>query len=252
MKISIITVCFNSATTISESIQSVLSQTYPDIEYIIVDGDSKDDTMKTIESYSEGINKIISEKDRGIYDAMNKGIRASTGDVIGFLNSDDIFNTNDIIQKIANEFESSDIEAVYGELVLVDPFDLSKVIRYWKPGPYINGSCLKGWMPPHPTFYARRTTLLAVGGFNIQYRLQADVDLMIRLFEIRKISSIYIPTLFVRQRFGGATTGSILNILRGNMEAALSFSRNGFGFPFLFIFNKIMNRIPQFFKRPPP
>lgn len=251
MKISIITVCFNSEKTILDAINSVKSQNYEPIEYIVIDGASKDRTIEIINSNRVGINKLISEPDLGIYDAMNKGINLASGEIIGFLNSDDVYYDSRVLEKIANAFmRDPSLDAVYGDLLMVSPSDLSKVIRYWRPGSYSHGLCLRGWIPPHPTFYVKRSILLRAGGFDLRYKLQSDVDLMMRLFEIIGISSIYLPSIFVNQRFGGATTGNPINILRGNLEAILSFRRNGFGFGFSFVIKKILSRLGQFISRP--
>lgn len=251
MKISIITVCFNSDKTIQDTINSVASQTYDDIEYIVIDGASKDRTIEIINANCMGINKLISEPDLGIYDAMNKGIYLASGEIIGFLNSDDVYHDPQVVEKIVNAFiRDPSLEAVYGDLLMVSSSDLSKVIRYWRPGVYSHGLCLRGWIPPHPTFYVRRSILLTSGGFDLRYKLQSDVDLMMRLFEVIGISSTYLPCIFVKQRFGGATTGNPINIFRGNLEAFLSFRRNGFGFGFSFIFKKIFSRLGQFISRP--
>jgi glycosyltransferase involved in cell wall biosynthesis len=182
---------------------------------------------------------------------MNKGINLASGDIIGFLNSDDVYYDRHVLENIANAFKiGSSTEAVYGDLLMVSANDLNKVIRYWRPGIYRHGLCLKGWIAPHPTLYVRRNILLNAGGFDLRYKLQSDVDLMMRLFEIIRISSIYLPSIFIRQRFGGATTGSPINILRGNLEALLSFRRNGFGLGFSFIGKKIFSRLGQFLSRP--
>lgn len=251
MKISIITVCFNSDRTIRDTINSVASQIYNDIEYIVIDGGSKDRTIEIINANQSEINKLISEPDLGIYDAMNKGINLSSGEIIGFLNSDDVYYDPYVLEKIANAFmQDPSIGAVYGDLLMVSPSDLSKVIRYWRPGVYCHGLCLRGWIPPHPTFYVKRSILLSAGGFDLRYKFQSDVDLMMRLFEVIGISSTYLPSIFVKQRFGGATTGNPINILRGNLEALLSFRRNGLGLGFSFIFYKIFSRLGQFISRP--
>jgi glycosyltransferase involved in cell wall biosynthesis len=251
LKISIITVCFNSDKTIQDTINSVVSQIYNDIEYIIIDGQSKDKTIEIINSCKITIDKIVSEPDLGIYDAMNKGVRLASGDVIGFLNSDDVFYDPYVVQKIANAFNlNPSLDAVYGDLLMVSKNDLNKVIRYWRPGAYRHGLCLKGWIPPHPAFYVKRSVLLSSGGFDLRYTLQSDVDLMMRLFEIIGISTSYVPSVFVRQRFGGATTGNPMNIFRGNLESFLSFRRNGFGLGFSFFIKKIISRLGQFISRP--
>lgn len=152
MKVSIITVVWNNADTIKDAIESVLNQTYKNIEYIIVDGGSTDGTIEIIQSYGNKISKFISEKDEGIYDAMNKGIKLATGDIVGILNSDDFYKSNDVIETVVREFISKDIDCLYGDLEYVDKNDTSKVIRYWKSNPYKEGLFQKGWHPPHPTF----------------------------------------------------------------------------------------------------
>jgi glycosyltransferase involved in cell wall biosynthesis len=251
MKISIITVCFNSEKTILDTINSVKSQNYELIEYIVIDGGSKDHTLQIINSNSKKIDKFISEPDLGIYDAMNKGIHLASGEIVGFLNSDDVYYDTRVVEKIANAFmRDPSLDAVYGDLLMVSANDLSNIIRYWKPGVYRHGLCLSGWIPPHPTFYVKRNILLNAGGFDLRYKLQSDVDLMMRLFEIVGISAYYLPGIFVRQRFGGATTGNPINILRGNLEAILSFRRNGFGLGFSFIIRKLYSRLSQFIFRP--
>jgi glycosyltransferase involved in cell wall biosynthesis len=251
MIISIITVCFNSEKTILDTINSVKSQNYKHIEYIVIDGGSKDQTIQIINSNLNRIAKFTSEPDLGIYDAMNKGINLASGEVVGFLNSDDIYYDHCVVEKIANAFiQDLSLDAVYGDLLMVSANDLNNVIRYWKAGVYRNGLCLRGWIPPHPSLYVKRNILLSAGGFDLRYKLQSDVDLMIRLFEIIGISATYLPSIFVRQRFGGATTGNPMNILRGNLEALLSFRRNGFGMGLGFIICKIFSRLCQFMSRP--
>ena len=251
MKISIITVSFNSASTIRETLSSVAIQVYRNIEYIIVDGQSTDDTLKIIGEYRDLIDKIVSEPDIGIYHAMNKGINLATGNIIGFLNSDDVFYDEFVIEKIANKFfEEVNLDAVYGDLLICQKNNTNKVIRYWMPGQYLDGLSLKGWMPPHPTFYVKRDILLKSQGFDLSYCYAADVDLMIRLFEIKKITAIYLPEILVKMRWGGATTGNIFNIIRGNLEAVNSIKKNGFNVSYLYIFRKVLLRIKQFFLRP--
>jgi glycosyltransferase involved in cell wall biosynthesis len=250
MKISIVTVCYNSEATIVDTLRSVGEQSYSNIEHLIIDGASRDNTLALVEQHGQHVKKVVSEKDHGIYDAMNHGLRLATGDVVGFLNSDDMFMDSDAVAQIAAAFTASSIEAVYGDLVFVDPLDTSKVVRCWRPGLHLVGACAHGWMPPHPTFYACREVLIKSGGFDQQYRLQADFDLMLRLFEIQAIRTAYLPSTLVRMRLGGATTGNWGNIIKGNLEAAHACRKNGFPGGLSFIASKIGRRVPQFFSRP--
>jgi glycosyltransferase involved in cell wall biosynthesis len=246
MKISIITVAHNSAATIRDTIDSVLAQDYPQIEYIIIDGASRDATLEIVHSYGRRVARLVSEPDEGIYDAMNKGLDLASGDVVGFLNSDDMLMDPGCVSAIAAIFGGADIDAVYGDIVMVDPVQLDLVRRYWRPGIYQPGSCARGWMAPHPSLYVRRPLLQAIGGFNTEYRLQSDFDLELRLFELVSMRTKYLPRTLVRMRMGGATTGSFRNILRGNLEAARSAQRNGFPGGWRFIASKIFSRLPQY------
>lgn len=164
-KISIITVCFNSARTITDTIESVLSQDYPDIEYIIVDGASKDGTMNIVRSYSDKIDVVISEPDKGIYDAMNKGIRAASGDVVGFLNSDDFYSSNQSVTQLMECMEKSGSDAVFADLLIVDSKDTERVVRYYDSSTFSTGRLRYGWMPAHPTLLVKRELYEAYGGF---------------------------------------------------------------------------------------
>ena len=251
MKISVITVAHNSAATISDTLRSVAAQTHPDVEHLVIDGASTDDTLAVIKAHGKHVQVLVSEPDRGIYDAMNKGLALASGQFVGFLNSDDMFADTGAVAHIAQGLSGATVDAVYGDLVFVDPVDTARVVRCWRPGPHRHGLVPKGWMPPHPTFYVRREVLLANGGFNVEYRLQADFDLMLRLFEIAKIRSNYLPRTLVRMRIGGATTGSICNILRGNLEAANACRQHGYPGGLSFILGKLARRVPQFFTRPP-
>lgn len=218
MKVSIITVVWNNADTIKDAIESVLNQTYKNIEYIIVDGGSTDGTIEVIQSYGNKISKFISEKDEGIYDAMNKGIKLATGDIVGILNSDDFYKSNDVIETVVREFMSKDIDCLYGDLEYVDKNDTSKVIRYWKSNPYKEGLFQKGWHPPHPTFFVKREIYYKYGMFNTNFKIAADYELMLRFLEKYKIKSSYIPKVLVRMRLGGASNRNLINIIKANIE----------------------------------
>lgn len=250
MNVTIITVAFNSAATIADTLRSVAVQTHPDIEHIVIDGASKDDTVSIVQRNGAHVARFVSEPDRGIYDAMNKGLALATGDVVGFLNSDDMLADPSSVAAIAAGFDRNEVDAVYGDLVMVDPVQLLLIRRYWRPGAYRPGACARGWMAPHPTLYVRRTLLQSCGGFNLDYRLQADFDLELRLFECMKMRAKYLPRTLVRMRMGGATTGSLSNILRGNFEAAQSAQSNGFPGGWRFIASKIVGRLPQYWARP--
>jgi glycosyltransferase involved in cell wall biosynthesis len=250
MKISVITVAYNSASTLSDTLKSVAEQTHPEVEHILIDGGSTDRTNELINQYGKHLVRYVSEPDHGIYDAMNKGLALATGEIVGFINSDDLFFDSDSLAKIASAFEDTAIEAVYGDIVMVDPVDLRKIRRYWRPGVFEGGSFARGWMAPHPALYVRRNILNSAGGFDLSYRLQSDFDLELRLFEIMKVRVKYLPSTIVRMRMGGATTGSLRNILRGNIEAANCVRKHGFSGGLKFIAYKILRRLPQYWGRP--
>jgi len=250
-KVSIITVAFNSAATIGDTLRSVADQTHADIEHIVVDGGSRDGTVDIVRQFGH-VARCISERDRGIYDAMNKGLNLATGEVVGFLNSDDMLADRQTIAVIAGAFDFAEVDAIYGDLVLVDALDTEVVRRYWRPGPHRPGIVATGWMAPHPTFYVRRQTLLDSGGFDLDYRLAADFDLELRLLEVMKIRTRYLPRLLVRMRMGGATTSGIRNVWRGNVEAARSVRRQGYRGGLAFMATKVLQRLPQFLRKPAP
>jgi glycosyltransferase involved in cell wall biosynthesis len=251
MKISIVTVCFNSAATIADTLRSVDAQTWPDIEHWVVDGASQDNTLRIVGDYLKPWRHVLSERDCGIYDAMNKGIQLVTGDIVGFLNSDDVFAHDDVVSRIAHEMQEPSIDACYGDLVYVSQDDTSKVVRYWKSRPYQPGLCAKGWMPAHPTFYARRDVYQRHGGFDLSLKLQADFEMALRLLDIGRIRTTYLPEVLVRMRAGGASNASLRNVLKGNLEAAHACRKHGLPGGFQFIAGKIFSRIPQFLRRPP-
>jgi glycosyltransferase involved in cell wall biosynthesis len=250
MRISVVTVSYNSAATIGDTLRSVAAQTHPDVEHVVIDGGSRDGTQDVVRQQGAHVAQFVSERDRGIYDGMNKGLARATGDVVGFLNSDDMFASPEALASLAAAFADEAVDAVYADLVFVDPVDTSHVVRYWRPGPYVPGSCRGGWMPPHPTFYVRRRVLQANPPFDLEFRLQADFELILRLFEVVKIRSRYLPETLVRMRVGGATTGSWRNIVRGNIEAARASRKNGFRGGLLFMLTKMLRRLPQFLARP--
>lgn len=249
MKISIITVCYNSAATIQDTITSIANQDHPDVEHIVVDGGSKDDTVAIVKSASS-VKKFISEQDNGIYDAMNKGIAMATGDVVGTLNADDFYINHTVLSQVADVFSDPSVDACYADLVYVDQKDTNKIVRYWKSRTYQHGLFKKGWMPAHPTFFVRRDVYEQWGDFNLNFPRQADFELTMRFLEIHQIKSVYIPKIWVRMRTGGASNNSIKGIVKGNLEAYRACKLHHLAVGPFFIARKILSRIPQFFCRP--
>lgn len=250
MKVSIITVCYNSSSTILNAILSVNQQNYENIEHIIVDGLSSDNTLELINSVPNRVVKIISEPDNGIYDAMNKGLALCTGDVIGFLNSDDFYASDDVIKLVADTFFITGAQSIFGDLCYVDRLCPDRIIRYWRSGPYAKNSFLLGWAPPHPTFFVRSEIYKLYGGFDINFRFASDFDLMLNFFEVKNITSSYIPVILVKMRLGGATNNSFINIIKQNIEIFKSFRKYNFSFSLLwFILLKIRIRFTQFLRR---
>lgn len=229
MKISVITATYNSAATIRDTIESVMKQTYADIEYIIVDGGSSDETMDIVRSAEPlfcGRMKYISEPDRGIYDAMNKGIAMATGDVVGILNSDDFFTSDSVVSLIASSF-SDDIEAVYGDIHFVSPSNLGRCVRYYSSRHFRPWMMRFGYMPAHPSFYARKSVYTRCGTYSLDYKIASDFDMMVRLFCRYRINAKYVPADFVTMRTGGVSTKSLSNRLLITKEDAVACRRNG-------------------------
>jgi glycosyltransferase involved in cell wall biosynthesis len=209
MKISIVTVCYNSELTIRDTIESVLSQNHSDIEYIIVDGDSKDGTMDIVREYRDKIDVVISEPDKGIYDAMNKGIRAASGDVIGLLNSDDFYNDDSVIRQLIECMEKAGADTVYADLVIVDAKDTERVVRYYDSSTFRPRRLGYGWMPAHPTFMVKRELYETYGGFSLNYRIAADFEMVTRLLHTAGASYAYMPAVVIKIREGGASTSGL-------------------------------------------
>ncbi|MBC5991630.1 glycosyltransferase family 2 protein [Pontibacter cellulosilyticus] len=246
MKVSIITIVFNNAETIADAIDSVLGQTYPDIEYIVVDGASTDGTVDVIKSYGDRISKFVSEKDNGLYDAINKGIGLATGDVIGLLHSDDLFYSKQTVTQIVYAFLSANTESVYGDLLYVDKQNTSRIIRNWISGKYKKISFRYGWMPPHPTFYVKRTIYEKLGLYNTYLQSAADYELMLRYLYKNDVSTTYIPSKLVKMRVGGKSNGTFKNRLLANQEDYRAWLINGLKPPFYTRFLKPLRKLLQF------
>ncbi len=226
MKISVITVSYNSEKTIEDTIKCVLNQTHQDVEYIVVDGASKDSTGQIIERYKDRITKVIVEPDYGIYDAMNKGIRAATGEIVGFLNADDTYVGDKVLERISQAFEEYRADSVYGDLCYVSEEDTDNVVRFWRAGKFNERSFRNGWMPPHPTFYVKRNVLEKFGVFDPTFRFAGDYELVLRLLYKHRISTHYIPYCMVKMRIGGAGNRWMENRLIANLEDRLAWKKN--------------------------
>jgi glycosyltransferase involved in cell wall biosynthesis len=226
MKISIITATWNSAATIENAILSVASQGYPNLEHIIVDGNSSDATLPIVLRYEHLIDKLVSEPDHGIYDAMNKGIFLSTGEVIGILNSDDFYANPHVLEKVSRVFQDKSIDTSYGDLIYVDPTNVNRITRYWRASAHHPRSFYQGWMPPHPTFFVRRSVYEKYGYFNVALGTAADYELTLRLLLKHKVSTTYIPEVLVHMRAGGASNASFKSRLATIQMANLSWQVN--------------------------
>lgn len=245
MKISIITATYQSEKTVKETIESVLSQTYTDYEHIIVDGLSKDHTMEIVKAYEpqyQGRLRYISEKDSGLYEAMNKGIQMATGDVIGILNSDDIYASRDVLQTIAETFERINCDGTYADLIFMDEQTMRIPQRIWKSE---KGDVNKGWHPAHPTLYLKREVYDKVGLFHLNYRIAADYDFMIRMLKDKTISLVYIPKTIVYMRAGGASTNGLKGYSKNLKEAHQVLKQNEIPHPYLVDARRILKTVGQ-------
>jgi glycosyltransferase involved in cell wall biosynthesis len=249
MKVSIITVCYNSEKYIKTAIESVLSQDYDDIECIIVDGASTDNTKEIIKSFGDKISIFISETDKGIYDAMNKGIKLATGDIIGTLNSDDLYDNNQVISEVVDKLKNSSSEILYGNLYYVKKENTDSIVRTWQTDKFISGSFKKGWHPAHPTLFVKREVYTKFGLFNLDYHLAADFELMLRFLEKYKLSNIYLNKPMVKMRLGGATNKNLRNIFNQNIECYKAFKKNQLNVSVLYPVYRLVPKIFQYFRK---
>jgi glycosyltransferase len=248
MKVTIITATYNSSATIEDTLRSVASQDHPTVEHVIIDGLSKDDTLVRVKQYPH-VAQIVAEKDKGIYDAMNKGISMSTGEVIGILNSDDFYSSTSVLSKVADTFQRTGCDALYGDLVYVDKDNTERVVRYWKSGQYQEDAFKWGWMPPHPTFFVRRSLYEKYGLFNLDMKTAADYELMLRIIHKGKAKLAYIPEVLVKMRTGGASNESLLSRLKANADDNRAWAINGVK-PFWFtLYLKPIRKITQYIFR---
>ena len=245
MKISIITASYNSAKTIRDTLESVRCQEYRHVEHLVIDGLSTDGTLDIVREYPN-ISKIISEKDNGIYDAMNKGLQLASGEIIGILNSDDIYVNNQVLGHVAEIFQNEQVDACYADLQYVDGEDTNKLIRHWKSGNFKKNSFFYGWMPPHPTLFLRRRVYDKVGFFNLALKNSADYELMLRIFVTHDFTIRYLPRVIVKMRTGGASNASFMRRIDANKEDRLAWKINDLKPYFFTLYLKPIRKIFQF------
>ena len=250
MKVSIITVVYNSRFTISDTIESVLSQDYSEIEYIIVDGLSSDGTQEIIRSYGDRITHFVSEKDKGIYDAMNKGIKIASGDIIGILNSDDFYVNNDVISTVVKEFEANNFDSVFADLVYVKREKPEKIVRYYDSSYFNLKKFAYGLMPAHLTFFVKRNIYERYGLFKIDYKIASDYELLTRFLSKYQISYSYIPKVIIKMRTGGLSTKSLKSNWILNKEIVRACAENGINTNIFKIYSKYFSKFLQLLKRP--
>ena len=249
LKISIITVVWNNSATIKDAIDSVLSQTYENIEYIVIDGASTDGTVEIVQSYGDKISKFISEKDKGLYDAMNKGISLATGDIVGILNSDDFYINEYVIEKVVKEFEEKQCESIYADLVFVKAQNLEKVVRYYDSSHFSPEKFAYGWMPAHPTFFVKKEIYEKYGVFKTDYKIAADYELLTRFLAKNNINYSYIKEPIIKMRIGGASTSGIRSNYILNKEIIRACKENGIYTNWLMVLSKYPKKILGLFKK---
>ena len=249
VRISIITATYNSAATISDTLRSVASQDYSEIEHIIVDGGSTDDTLSIVSQFPH-VARVISEKDNGIYDAMNKGLRVSTGEIIGLLNSDDFYVSTTVIRQVVEKLITDQTDSLYGDLVYVHPEETRKVKRTWIAGKFHPRKFLYGWMPPHPTFFVRRKIYEVLGEFNTNLKSAADYELMLRFLYKSKISVSYLPHVLVKMRAGGMSNATLSNRIKANREDREAWRVNHIQPYFFTTWLKPIRKLIQFVRKP--
>lgn len=249
MKVSIITIAYNAANTIEETIQSVVNQSYDSIEYILIDGGSTDDTLDIAGRYKAKINKLISEPDKGVYDAMNKGLALAEGEIVAILNADDAYANSRVIANVVAAFERSGSDVCYGDLEYVDRNNTSKVIRRWISGEYKKSAFLDGWMPPHPAFFAKRKLYTEFGLFNTALKTSADYELMLRFLYKHNTTAVYLNDVLVKMKTGGQSNASFKNRIKANKEDREAWKLNGLKPGNLTLIRKPLRKLSQFWKR---
>jgi len=249
MKVSVITICYNSEKTIEDTIRSVISQSHTDIEYIIVDGNSTDSTISIIKSFSNQVTNWVSEPDKSLYDALNKGLAMATGEVVGFLHSDDMFADNQVIASVVDSFDAGPVDSVYGDIQYVDQLDTDKTLTFRKSGKFRRIKFWFGWSPPHPTFYMKRALYEKYGGFDISFKIAADYDTLLRYLIRERVTTIYNPAIRVKMRVGGISNKTMKNVSQKWGEDHRAMKKNNFGNP-ITLFLKTMRPVAHFYRSP--
>ncbi len=250
MKVSIITVCLNAASTISDAIESVIAQTHPDIEHIIIDGGSTDGTLDVISRYKDEIHCVVSEPDNGIYDAMNKGISIASGEVIGILNSDDIYEDDKVIEDVVEKFASTKADIVLGDVVWVDRENLSCIRRYYSSERFEAWKLRIGWMPPHPATFIKSKAYKQAGPYSLEYQIASDYEMFVRLMLVHHFQFVRLPRVLVRMRMGGISTSGIRSLWIMNMEIIKACKRNNVYTNIFFILTKVPFKLLELYKKP--
>lgn len=249
MKVSLITVSFNSQSTIESTILSVIRQNYSNIEYLIIDGNSSDGTISIVQKYRNKIHTLISERDGGIYYAMNKGVALVSGEIVGILNSDDFYADENVISDVVQTFETSGADVVYADLVYVDRNDDSKILRTWKSGEYKEGDFLKGWMPPHPTLFVKKEVYDKLGSYNTDLRSSADYEFMLRVIHKHHVKVAYLNRVIIKMRAGGQSNFSVSNRIKANIEDRKAWRINGLRPGLFTLTRKPLSKVLQFLER---
>jgi glycosyltransferase len=248
MKISIITAVFNRQATIVESVASVATQVHPHLEHVVVDGASTDGTLELLAQVKYPAMRLSSERDSGVYDALNKGFSLSSGDIVGLMHSDDIYADSYVLSDVAKAFEDPTVDVVYGDLDYVFQSDTRRIVRHWVAGTFVERKLKHGWMPPHPTMFMRRSVMERLGGYDTSYRIAADYDAVLRLFTQMKVKVAYINRVLVKMRVGGMSNGSLANVVRKSAEDLQALRKNGVGGTKTLFFKNV-SKLAQFFQR---
>ena len=249
MKISIITATYNSEASIASALRSIEEQDYKNIEVLLIDGKSKDNTIEVAKKAFSGDLKIISEKDRGIYDALNKGVFHATGDIVGFVHSDDLLASETTVSDIVKAFEEKKVDGVYGDLQYVKKEDPSKVVRYWKSQPFRSQLLSNGWMPAHPSLFLKKEVYKKHGFFDLDYNIAADYDFMLRILQDDSLNFHYLPQVITKMRVGGASNRSLKNIVQKSSEDLRALRANKIKNPAKVLAYKNLSKLSQFVKK---